>query len=109
MRERQPLGAVGIVVRPLAHRHDEAIESTLARHSYEALVDRIEGWPASVVCPVDSLVNLVEFVVHHEDARRGGPSWEPRPEEELAARRRKRSGSSCAGAPGSTAGACTTS
>ena len=75
MRERQPLGAVGIIVRLLAHRHDEAIEATLARHSYEALIHRIEAGPPPWLCPVDRLVNLVEFVVHHEDARRGGASW----------------------------------
>jgi uncharacterized protein (TIGR03085 family) len=83
VRERQPLGAVGIVVRPLAHRHDEAIEATLARHSYDALVDRIEAGPPPWWCPIDALVNLVEFVVHHEDVRRGGPSWEPRPPAEV--------------------------
>jgi uncharacterized protein (TIGR03085 family) len=84
VRERQPLGAVGILVRPLAHRHDEAIESTLARHSYDAIVDRVEAGPPPWWCPVDRLVNLVEFVVHHEDARRGGSTWEPRPPAELA-------------------------
>lgn len=83
VRERQPLGAVGILVRPLAHRHDEAIRSTLARHSYEAIVERVEAGPPPWWCPVDPLVNLVEFVVHHEDVRRGGPAWEPRPEAEL--------------------------
>ena len=85
VRERHPLGAVGIVVRPLAHRHDEAIESTLARHDYLAIVDRIEAGPPPWWCPVDRFVNLVEFVVHHEDARRGGPVWEPRPPAEVAA------------------------
>src|SRR3954452_22638592 len=77
VRERQPLRAVGILVRPLAHRHDEAIQSTLARHSYDAIAGRAEAGPPPWWCPVDRLVTLVEFVVPHEDARRGGPTWEP--------------------------------
>jgi uncharacterized protein (TIGR03085 family) len=28
---------------------------------------------------VDDLVNDVELAVHHEDVRRGGEAWEPRP------------------------------
>ena len=28
--------------------------------------------------PIDELVNLIEFFIHHEDVRRAAPQWEPR-------------------------------
>jgi uncharacterized protein (TIGR03085 family) len=53
-----------------------------AAHSFEELIERFESgpppwmpfsWPG-----VRGIVNLLEYVVHHEDVRRSGTDWEPR-------------------------------
>src|SRR5215218_9227044 len=43
-----------------------------------ALVREAPPWSPVSVGPLDELVNLVEFFVHTEDARRGQPGWKPR-------------------------------
>ena len=47
---------------------------------YAALVDRFAAGPSrrSLMCRFDEALNLVEYVVHHEDLRRGSGPVPPR-------------------------------
>jgi uncharacterized protein (TIGR03085 family) len=72
VRERHPLAAVGIVVPALAERADLGMAREKAG-GYERLVDRVRGGPPLgpfAVPGLRTLLNLQEYVVHHEDVRR---------------------------------------
>lgn len=80
-----PLPPLGIVVPPLHRLHDDAIVRTKARLGFPAMVDRIRhGPPPGPMRLLDGLVNVQEYFVHHEDARRGGGDHTPRPADEIA-------------------------
>ncbi|MGR7027936.1 TIGR03085 family metal-binding protein [Geodermatophilus sp. URMC 62] len=87
-RDRRPDAGPGYVLettpvgQPL-HAHSARVEDRLRTSTpYPELVARVRqgpprwlpmGWPG-----LGDLVNGVEFAVHHEDARRAQPGWEPR-------------------------------
>jgi uncharacterized protein (TIGR03085 family) len=78
VRERSVLGAAGIVASPLAgftRRASAGYDGT----AFDALVARLRS-PGGLfaIPPVDRAANTFEYVVHHEDLRRGVPGWEPR-------------------------------
>ena len=81
VRERDPLGAPGILVPQLAWLTDRA-SRRLGGQDFTALVERLRGgppiWSPTRVPPVDTVVNGLEYFVHHEDIRRSQPDWEPR-------------------------------
>ena len=78
VRERSPLGAAGIMVAPLSGLTDRA-SARYGRQDYAALVERLRSPGGLYAVPaVDRLANTFEYVVHHEDLRRGQPGWEPR-------------------------------
>jgi len=80
VRERRPLAAPGIVVRPLAG-YTERVRRRLAGRPFPELVDTLRrppGWSPIALAPVDRAVNTLELFIHHEDARRGRPGWQPR-------------------------------
>lgn len=76
VRETDPLGAPGIVAKPLAGLTERRMNEAKARWSYAELVDRIRRGPARLSIfafpGVDEEANTVEFFVHHEDVRRAG-------------------------------------
>lgn len=78
VRERSPLGAAGIMIAPLAGLTERA-SRRYERQEYAALVERLRS-PGGMfaIPPVDKLANTFEYVVHHEDLRRGVPDWSPR-------------------------------
>ncbi|WP_240977151.1 TIGR03085 family metal-binding protein [Knoellia koreensis] len=81
IRERRPDLAPGIMVPALAGRLDEAMDEYAARPWPELVEDVRSGppaWSPTRLGPVDEAVNLVEFVVHHEDVLRGDGSPGPR-------------------------------
>lgn len=82
VREHRPDAAAGIMV-PLLASHTESVQQRYAAEPWERLVDRVRSGPAwfwpTRLPPLDELINSAEFLVHHEDARRGQPDWEPRP------------------------------
>jgi uncharacterized protein (TIGR03085 family) len=84
VREHNPVAAAGIAVPALADSHERALRREAARHPYEELVATVDEGPPPWWKPLDRAVNLVEFVVHHEDVRRGREGWSPRPEAEVA-------------------------
>lgn len=56
------------------------VEHAATPGGYAALVDRFEAGPSrrSLISRFDEAVNLVEYVVHHEDLRRGSGPVPPR-------------------------------
>jgi uncharacterized protein (TIGR03085 family) len=81
VRERDPLGAPGIVVPRLGALTDRAARR-LARQDFTSLVERVRSgpppWSPFALPPVDRAANTLEYFVHHEDIRRAGTGWEPR-------------------------------
>lgn len=78
VRERSPLGGAGIVVSPLSGFTERA-SARYQRRGYDALVAQLRSPGLIFAIPaVDKAANTFEYVVHHEDLRRGVPGWEPR-------------------------------
>ncbi|GGL10098.1 TIGR03085 family protein [Sphaerisporangium melleum] len=83
LRERRLDAAPGIAVKPLAGYTASVQQRIKTGRSYPELVDTVRQgpprWsPYGLVPAVDMLVNMLEFLVHHEDVRRAAPGWEPR-------------------------------
>lgn len=76
IRETDPLGAPGILAKPLAGLTEKRSNEVKQRWSFTELVDRIRRGPAKFsvfsIPGVDESANAVEFFIHHEDVRRGG-------------------------------------
>jgi uncharacterized protein (TIGR03085 family) len=79
VRERNPVAAAGIAIRPLAGLTEHAM-ARLARTDFGVLVERLRGpWAVPFGIPgVEHVVNTLEFFVHHEDIRRAQPGWTAR-------------------------------
>jgi uncharacterized protein (TIGR03085 family) len=82
VREGRPDAAMGMLVPPLAQRA-QRVQDGYAAGSWPELVERIRTgpppWSPTRLEPVDTMVNLAEMFIHHEDVRRAVPDWEPRP------------------------------
>ncbi len=89
VRERDPLGAPGILVPRLEALTDRATRR-LTRQDFSSLVERVRSgpprWSPYSLPPVDRFANTLEYFVHHEDIRRAASGWEPR---ELTQREQK--------------------
>ncbi|WP_308169646.1 TIGR03085 family metal-binding protein [Acrocarpospora catenulata] len=83
LRERRIDAAAGISVKFLGP-YTRTVQTDLKSGTpYPKLVDMVRTgpprWtPYGLVPGLDSLVNTIEFLVHHEDVRRAQPGWEPR-------------------------------
>lgn len=81
VRERDPLGAPGIVFARLESLTARS-SRRLADQDFSSLVERVRSgpprWSPMAIPPLDRAVNTLEYFVHHEDIRRAGPDWEPR-------------------------------
>ncbi|WP_431903179.1 TIGR03085 family metal-binding protein [Amycolatopsis thermoflava] len=82
VRESRPDAALGILLPPLAG-HTRRVQDGIAAQPWSRLVERVRRgpawyWPTSIG-RLDELTNTAEFLVHHEDVRRGRPGWQPRP------------------------------
>lgn len=83
LRERSLVEAGGrLPVDALRRRAESALADHLARVGFAGLVDQVEAgpprWSPWSLPPVREAVNLLEYVVHHEDVRRAAASWQPR-------------------------------
>lgn len=89
VRERDPLGAPGILVPPLERLTDRSARR-LANQDFSSLVERVRQgppkWSPMALPPLDRAINTLEYFVHHEDIRRAGAEWQPR---ELTEREQK--------------------
>ena len=79
VRERRPDTGPGLVLSGAPARHTARVTNRLAeRGNFTQQVDRVRRGPPAHLRPFDGQMNLVEFVVHHEDVRRAGDDWAPR-------------------------------
>lgn len=80
VRERRLDAAPGIVVPFLAGYTAKVQNQTAQSTSWDDLVDMIASGPP-VYSPfklIDSVANVVEMFIHHEDVRRAADGWQPR-------------------------------
>lgn len=81
VRERDLLGAPGILLPPLAGV-TRARSRRLAEQDFAVLVERVRNgpppWSPFALPSLDRAANTLEHLVHHEDVRRAEPGWEPR-------------------------------
>lgn len=82
IREGRPDAALGLVV-PQLSGHTESVQNAAAERPYDELISTFRDGPP-LLSPfrlpgAESQTNFTEFLVHHEDVRRGKPGWEPRP------------------------------
>jgi uncharacterized protein (TIGR03085 family) len=83
LRERSITELVGRVPSQRAHAvAQRAIDGYLRRTPYPAVVDAVAdgppAWSPFALPPVREAINLLEYLVHHEDVRRTGTGWVPR-------------------------------
>jgi uncharacterized protein (TIGR03085 family) len=78
IRETDPVGASGIVAKPLSSLYERRMAEIKQRWEYYELVDRVRRGPARfsifAIPGVDEGANTTEFFIHHEDVRRAGDS-----------------------------------
>lgn len=81
IRENDPLGASGIVAKPLSGLAERRMAEVRQRWDFPELVERIRSGPARfsifAIPGVDEGANTTEFFVHHEDVRRAGEQPQP--------------------------------
>ena len=80
VRDRRPDAAAGAMIKAL-NGHGERVRLRTAARPYEEVVHEVRTppWWSPVSNPLtDEAANTIEFFVHHEDARRGQPDWQPR-------------------------------
>lgn len=83
LRERHLHAAGGIAIKSLAGYTESVQHRIKTGRTYPELVDLVRHgppkWtPYGLIPAVDAAVNTVELFIHHEDARRAQPGWEPR-------------------------------
>ena len=81
IRESRIDAEPGIVLPPFAG-WTERVQRSAATRSYPELVRAVRTGPPTLsvfsIPGMDSLGNLFEYVVHHEDVLRAQPDWQPR-------------------------------
>nr|WP_294690378.1 TIGR03085 family metal-binding protein [uncultured Friedmanniella sp.] len=81
IRETDPVGATGLVAKPLAGLLERRMAEVRQRWSFPDLVDRVRKGPARfsvfAIPGVDEGANTTEYFLHHEDVRRAGEAPQP--------------------------------
>lgn len=80
VREYRVDAAPGILI-PLFAAHTAKVQDAVANNSqWDELVGKVAAGPPvySPLKLVDSVANVAEMFIHHEDIRRAQPGWEPR-------------------------------
>lgn len=79
LREGRPDAMPGILLPPL-RGYTARVQDRIAAGDYDGLREKIRTGPPwySPFRLIDEQANLTEYVVHHEDVRRGSPGWRPR-------------------------------
>jgi uncharacterized protein (TIGR03085 family) len=82
VRDRKPAAWPGIALPRLADRTEELQQRFRAEHPYPECVELVRQgapvWSPMGAPGLRDVINLIEFVVHHEDVRRAQPGWAPR-------------------------------
>ena len=78
LRERKPIAASGVVLSPMSRFTDRAMAG-YRKQDFGLLVEKLRSPGLMFALPVvEKAANTMEYVVHHEDLRRGQPDWQPR-------------------------------
>lgn len=80
VRERRLDAAPGIAISFLAGYTDKVQRRTASSTGWDELVEKVSSGPP-LLSPfklLDSVANMDEMFIHHEDVRRAQPGWEPR-------------------------------
>ncbi|SBS75795.1 conserved hypothetical protein [uncultured Mycobacterium sp.] len=80
VREYRIDAAPGILI-PRFAAHTARVQDDVAEHTeWDDLVNKVAAGPPvySPLKLVDSVANVAEMFIHHEDIRRAQPNWEPR-------------------------------
>jgi uncharacterized protein (TIGR03085 family) len=80
VRERRLDAAPGIMVPALAGYTERVQRQAAESSTFDELVHKVASGPP-IFSPfklLDSVANMDEMFVHHEDVRRAKPGWEPR-------------------------------
>lgn len=81
LRNREA-GPVGLSKQLLAGGGDKALEATVASIAFADLVEQVRNGPPLLTVfalpKVGTLMNDLEYFVHHEDVRRAAPDWQVR-------------------------------
>lgn len=76
------LPGVGLPV-PALQRHTEQVQEKVATRPFARLVEEVRGGPARLwptrLPALDTVVNVTELSIHHEDMTRARADWEPTP------------------------------
>lgn len=80
LREHRLDAAPGIALAPFAGYTAKVQDRIAATTEWDRLVEQVASGPPlfSPFKLLDSVVNVVEMFVHHEDVRRAQPGWQPR-------------------------------
>jgi len=84
VRERRLDAAPGILIPAFADYTERVQDQVSASTDWEVLLGRVADGPPlySPFKLLDPIANVAEMFIHHEDVRRVGPGWEPRPLDE---------------------------
>ena len=82
LRERRPDAGAGVMGGPVARYTRRVQERLASKYSFAQLVELIRTGPPHLsmfgLPGADEKLNLVEYLVHHEDVLRAQPDWQPR-------------------------------
>ncbi|MEP9365523.1 TIGR03085 family metal-binding protein [Nocardioides sp. CN2-186] len=79
LREHRPLAGAGITIGAMSRFTDRQM-ARYRQQDFGVLVEKLRtpGFTPFAIPAVERLANTMEYVVHHEDLRRGQPDWQPR-------------------------------
>jgi uncharacterized protein (TIGR03085 family) len=92
VREYRVDAAPGILIPRFAAHTARVQDEVAGQTEWDALVGKVASGPPlySPLKLVDSVANVAEMFIHHEDIRRAQPNWEPRTlDADLAGRLRR--------------------
>jgi uncharacterized protein (TIGR03085 family) len=81
IRERRMDAVLGVFIKPLAG-WTAKVSAQYRRRPWAEQIDLLRSGPPGYSPlgwgPLDAKINGMEMFIHHEDARRGQPDWQPR-------------------------------
>jgi len=80
LREREPLPAAGILIKPL-RGWAKSRQDRIAARDWTKLIDQLRkppAWSPISNSLTDEAINPLEMYIHHEDVRRAQPGWKAR-------------------------------
>jgi uncharacterized protein (TIGR03085 family) len=82
LRDRTPAAWPGLAMPRFAGHTERLLDRFMVEHTFDECVRLVRGgapvWSPMGLPGLARVTNLLEYVVHHEDARRAQPEWLPR-------------------------------